>query len=1151
MPPVAHLKPKKGAMASLPAAADGSAATGSASSAAVSQGAGASQQQKSLHHAQTRKKVDPRVRTVLQNAIAQNQRSFFVIVGDRGRDQIVNLHLFLSKARPGHKAPVLWCYKKELGFTSHRKKRMRQIKRAVERGTRDPDRDDPFELFISSADIRYTYYKETQKILGNTYGMCVLQDFEALTPNLLARTVETVEGGGVIVLLLKTMASLKQLYTMAMDVHSRYRTEAHQDLTARFNERFLLSLSGCDSCLVVDDELNVLPLSRARDIAPAYEGTDPTTAAERMRASHPAAAELRELQESLKETQPVGALVGCTVTRDQAKAILTFIEAIADKSLRSTVALTAARGRGKSAALGLAMAAAIAYGYSNVFVTSPSPENLKTLFEFVFKGLDALGYEEHLDYNLVQSTNPALNKAIVRVNIFRNHRQTIQYIHPEDAAVLGQAELLVIDEAAAIPLPLVRKLLGPYLIFMASTVHGYEGTGRSLSLKLIQSLRQQSAAPSTTADAKEAAASRTLREVTLEQPIRYGDDDPVESWLNRLLCLDATVTKTIAGCPDPAECTLYSVSRDTLFSHHPVSEAFLQRMMALYVSSHYKNTPNDLQLMSDAPAHRLFVLLPPATAYTRDGAADEVLPEPLVVMQVCLEGQISRSSVRHALSRGVRSDGDLIPWCMAQQFQDDGFAGLSGARVVRIATHPDYMGMGYGSVALQQLEQYYRGAFDLLDSGAGASAVMQDGALWKSMAAAAPSDSDALHHESIGVRSADAMPPLLVRLSQRPPERLDWLGVSYGLTRQLFKFWKRSGYHPLYLRQTANELTGEHTCVMVKSLAATGDNDAAWVATFSRDFCQRFSNLLSYEFRKFDSVTCISILDAARGSTTTSKAPENAANDDGVPVTASSVDAVLSPHDVKRLEAYAGHVLDYHVILDLVPVLARLYFSRAAVRRDIELSGLQQSMLLGLGLQHKSITELEAEFSLPSAQLMALFLKVMRKFSGFLNAVQSRAVESEMAAAKSIKAAAVMAKTSEGEDAMDTEEATENGRRSAADEWEPLPESLTAELDDAAEDAEVAMSEHQRAMLDSINLAEYSVGGNDQEWAAATKAGAKAPLTRVAVKSDRAPPKHTNSDSAEGGAASAPPKKRKAGEMGGNARGGGGGSARGGKRPRK
>jgi N-acetyltransferase 10 len=66
-------------------------------------------------------------------------------------------------------------------------------------------------------------------------GMLVLQDFAALTPNLLARTIETVEGGGLVVLLLKTMDSLKQLYSMAMDVHSKFRTEAHSDVVPRFN----------------------------------------------------------------------------------------------------------------------------------------------------------------------------------------------------------------------------------------------------------------------------------------------------------------------------------------------------------------------------------------------------------------------------------------------------------------------------------------------------------------------------------------------------------------------------------------------------------------------------------------------------------------------------------------------------------------------------------------------------------------------------------------------------------------------------------------------------------------------------------------------------------------------------------------------------
>jgi N-acetyltransferase 10 len=60
-----------------------------------------------------------------------------------------------------------------------------------------------------------------------------------------------------------------------------------------------------------------------------------------------------------------------------------------------------------------------------------------------------------------------------------------QYIQPEDTHIIRQAELVVIDEVAAIPLPLVRNLIGPYLVFLASTINGDEGTGRSPSIKLI------------------------------------------------------------------------------------------------------------------------------------------------------------------------------------------------------------------------------------------------------------------------------------------------------------------------------------------------------------------------------------------------------------------------------------------------------------------------------------------------------------------------------------------------------------------------------------------------------------------------------------------------------------------------------------------
>lgn len=246
--------------------------------------------------------------------------------------------------------------------------------------------------------------------------------------------------------------------------------------------------------------------------------------------------------------------------------------------------------------------------------------------------------------------------------------------------MLGQAELVIIDEAAAIPLPLVRNLLGPYLVFMASTINGYEGTGRSLSLKLIQQLRE-STRPSLTKAADDTVAAsasnskksapsgssvkaRTLREIKLDTPIRYGANDKVEKWLHAVLCLDATVVSrgiSGAGCPHPSQCELFYVNRDTLFSYNPASEVFLQRMMALFVASHYKNSPNDLQLMSDAPAHHLFVLLPPL----KDD--ESTLPDPLVVLQVALEGNISKQAILESLSRGMRSGGDLIPWLMSQQ----------------------------------------------------------------------------------------------------------------------------------------------------------------------------------------------------------------------------------------------------------------------------------------------------------------------------------------------------------------------------------------------------------------------------------------------------------------------------------------------------
>ncbi|KAJ7608711.1 GNAT acetyltransferase 2-domain-containing protein [Roridomyces roridus] len=1005
-----------------------------------------------------RKQLDPRIPILITNNVKKNNRSFIVLVGDKGRDQIVNLHFLLSQARVSARPSVLWCYKKDLGFTSHRKKREEKIKRDVKRGIREANDQNPFEIFVTVTDIRYTYYKESEKILGNTYGMCVLQDFEAITPNLLARTIETVEGGGLIVLLLKTMTSLKQLYSMTMDVHSRYRTSSHDSVVARFNERFILSLGSSEDCLFLDDELNVLPISRGKDITPIDDESLPKTS--------PDQAQLEELRESLADTTPAGPLLTLAKTLDQAQALLTFIEAISEKTLSSTVTLTAARGRGKSAALGLAIASALAHGYSNIFVTSPSPENLKTLFEFIFKGMDALGYEEHLDYDIMQSVSPegGSKGAIVRVDIFKNHRQTIQYIQPQDAHVLGQAELVIIDEAAAIPLPLVRNLIGPYLVFLASTINGYEGTGRSLSLKLIQQLRDStrpslSKAPAGKDDdnakapskkhPKPAPKSRTLREIKLSTPIRYGAGDRIEKWLYNVLCLNATTSSSShRGTPHPSTCTLFYVNRDTLFSYHPASEVFLQRMMALYVASHYKNSPNDLQMLSDAPAHHLFVLLPPI----KDD--EEVLPEPLVVLQVALEGGLSKETVMDAAGRGKGASGDMIPWVVSGQFLETGFAALKGGRVVRVACDPDYSGMGYGSRALEALNAFYSGEYFNFDE---TEAPEQK---YPNLGEFDPATSD-LRTETPTVRAISSMPPLLQRLSERKPEILDYLGVSYGLTGQLLRFWKRAGYVPLYLRQSTSELTGEHSCVMVRSL---GDSQQEWLGEFAKDFRKRFLSLLSYKFREFGSVTALSLLEAVNAGLKAVDADPTKSRE----LNSLELSHLLTPFDLKRLEAYANNMLDYHAILDLVPTIATLFFDRRltgdgseeGVGGDVRLSAVQSAILLGLGLQRKEIDEIETELSLPVSQTLALFSKVVRKITKRLVGIQKAAI---------------------GADIPDPSTSTTIRTVGAA----PIAVSLEEELNEAGEGEMSKEKQRQRELIDSLDLKKYAINDASTDWSMA------------------------------------------------------------------
>lgn len=135
-------------------------------------------------------------------------------------------------------------------------------------------------------------------------------------------------------------------------------------------------------------------------------------------------------------------------------------------------------------------------------------------------------------------------------------------------------------------------------------------------------------------------------------------------------------------------------------------------------------------------------------------------------------------------------------------------------------------------------------------------------------------------------------------------------GVSYGLTQQLYNFWRKAGYEPLYLRQSTSDTTGEHTCIMVRPLEhpdvgpsqAAAGGPAVWLAPFVADFKARFMALLSGPaFRGMAPALALSVLDPrldwpeaeAQRSAEDGSAPGAVLRGDGTP---------LDPYDLKRLQ---------------------------------------------------------------------------------------------------------------------------------------------------------------------------------------------------------------------------------------------------------
>ena len=178
----------------------------------------------------------------------------------------------------------------------------------------------------------------------------------------------------------------------------------------------------------------------------------------------------------------------------------------------------------------------------------------------------------------------------------------------------------------------------------------------------------------------------------MTEPIRYAANDPIEEWQFKTLMLDAEPAELDENdLRDIEEKNLEYVKYDPEYLFSKEGEKELRELFGIYVLAHYRNEPDDLGMLADAPHHMM------RAVKTRSGKI-------VCAIQIACEGRIDEKMADELL-RGGRIPGNIIPDRFLKHLRYTDFAKTLGWRIVRIATHPEVQGRGIGSWALEKLAE--------------------------------------------------------------------------------------------------------------------------------------------------------------------------------------------------------------------------------------------------------------------------------------------------------------------------------------------------------------------------------------------------------------------------------------------------------------
>ncbi|MCK4848532.1 MAG: tRNA(Met) cytidine acetyltransferase, partial [Candidatus Heimdallarchaeota archaeon] len=233
------------------------------------------------------------------------------------------------------------------------------------------------------------------------------------------------------------------------------------------------------------------------------------------------------------------------------------------------------------------------------------------------------------------------------------------------------------------------------------------------------------------------------RILRLTEPIRYLKGDPIESLMNETFFLKLERGKI------ESKDQFSSKNRSSFVTYPDSSELFsnenlllLEEMIGILIYAHYRNQPNDLLLIADSNQHFL------GNLSIIDSEGNKQI---LLACQLAREGIMDSETV-NSIVKGKYIDGNLIPSIAIRHFSPI-FAQLSGIRIVRIASHPDFTNKGFGRVAIEKIMKTYQNE--------------------------------------------------------------DWIGVSCGATSKLVKFWRKFGFKVIHIRPTKSTETGEWNIVLI------------------------------------------------------------------------------------------------------------------------------------------------------------------------------------------------------------------------------------------------------------------------------------------------------------------------------------------------